>query len=271
MITETDESIEESTKDEEPTKEILARLRKLSDNTAYEFTPLELDSLNKKLALDMANANNYALFDDIDKPQLHFLEKEIATQKKIEPEDKEGLEAAKKHFFMQLVLSFSEQDNALRSEKSQKLEKETGQKFNFWANIKSAELMNSLYSKPEQAKALLRTKDSETLMQTALAFYLDSWSRHFHEDQEYAACFQPEDDYLVNSYLPIVNNQLFIPDVYLNTQAVSHDLQTAKITRRFIPSHFDGFKLPFFAEIKDSALEFAIGNLSLGNFTSSRI
>ena len=124
-----------TTETDEPIEKIIVRLKKLSNDTLSEFTSLETDSLNKKLALDMAKANNNALFDDLDDPELDFFEQELITQKKIEPDNKKALEEAKKHFFTQLTLLFFEQDNALRSEQSQKLEKEEGQKFNFWANI----------------------------------------------------------------------------------------------------------------------------------------
>jgi len=246
----------------EPIDRIINKLEKLSQEPAF----------NKKLALDMAKANNEAEGDDLADSQFALLEQEIITQKKIAPEDKKALETAKKHYFLQLALSFFEEDNALRSEKAQKLEEETGKIFNFCPNPRTrvVHLMRSLYRSPEQAKALLLAEDSKTLMQTALAFYLDSWSRHFHEDEEYARYFQGEDDYFIGSYLPIVNNQLLIPEVYLNAQAVSYDLRTDKVTRRFIPSHIPGFKLPFTAGVRWGTLELALGNLSLGNFSSGR-
>jgi len=248
------------------------KLESLSQEPALEFSASQLKLLNQELAFDMAKINNKAVLDDTLKPQFLNLKNQLAKLKKLDSKDTQAIETAKRQYFAELVEQLFQKDNALRSPESQELEEKEGQSFNFWPkNFEVTLLLNELHSHPKEAKTLLAGKNSDILMQTALALYLDSWSRYFSEDFEYASCFKGQNKYLINSCLPIVNNQMYIPEVRLNARAVTYDLQTKNQTRRFIPSHIPGLKLPLIALVDGIRLKFALGNTSLGNFTGDRL
>jgi len=160
----------------------------------------------------------------------------------------------------------------LRSKESQELEEKEGQSFNLWPKkYKVILLMSELHRHPDKAKTLLAGKNSDILMQTALAFYLDSLSRHFSEDPEYASCFKGQNKYLINSCLPIKDNQIYIPETKINAKAIAHDLKTHRKTHRFVASHIPQLKLPLSARIEDIRLYFSLGNCALGHFTGDSI
>ena len=170
-----------------------------------------------------------------------------------------------------LAKRLKKQNDALRTSQSSELKNKEGLEFNLRVDdIPAAQAMKKSQSEPVKLEEIFLDLDAPTLLKINLAYYLDIWSRHWYEDLDYARYFYGENAYLQDSLLPIDQEQLVIPDVYLAPES-TQDLMQARQTHDFHLNHIPDLYLPLSARIKGYSLTFEINNEPIGSFPGERI
>ncbi len=181
--------------------------------------------------------------------------------------------ALEKLYLSGLAINLKEVDDALRTPQSAELQQKEGRHFNLEIDdvgVNKVMIEAQKETDPKKIAKLFQCLSSQTLLKTTLAYYLDSWSRHWLKDEEYTAFFQNENAFLQGSCLPIVNDQLVIPDVFLDKKNIS-DLVLEKITKNFCPKHLPKLELPVTANITQQKLSFQLGTEAIGHFSGERL
>lgn len=178
--------------------------------------------------------------------------------------------ALEKLYLNQFVLNLKVTDDELKDEKAQERVEKEGQRFNLVIDDQPASqtLVDLQKIKTNQElKALLEEKTPETLIKLGLCYYLDLWSKTWSNDPEYVLSFPQEMRYLVGARLPLEQNQLIIPGIFLSKRTIT-DLVKNKKTKRFISHHLPYFKIPLTAQTERQGLFFSLGDKPIGHFSS---
>jgi len=232
----------------------LSKGSELSKNSLLELRKAIATQLLQKLKLSNSQITN---------------DSDLSLIIKRNPETYYMVLALEKLFLTNLVTRLSQVNDAKRDQLSQELENKEGKQFNL-SGIKPEAMRPMLDLKNPQTREIAQKRLPQLspidLVNLLGAYYLDSWSRHFKEDKEYAKCFTGEDSYLLGSCLPIEDNQLVIPEARVNGEEIQKELQEIKSTSRLTPSHIPGLILPFVASIRSYNLEFSVGGSQIGIF-----
>lgn len=178
-----------------------------------------------------------------------------------------GLE---KTYLNHFVLSLKASDDQIKNENAQELAEKEGQHFNL--EIDDPEVNHILHTlkkikNKEEAENILREKTPKNLIKLGLCYYLNLWSKTWLNDFEYVLSFPRQLRYLVGARLPLEQNQLIIPGIFLSKRTIA-DLVQNKETVHFIIHHLPHFKIPLTSRVERGGLFFFLGDQPIGHFSS---